>query len=59
MRQAYALLGLAKKWGPERVDAACERAAEAEAFKAPLPECAARTDRRPVGQPISGNTRRW
>ena len=26
MRQVYALLGLVKKWGPERVDAACARA---------------------------------
>jgi transposase len=31
MRQVYALLGLVKKWGPERVDAACRRALEAEA----------------------------
>ncbi len=31
MRQAYRLLGLAKKWGPERVEAACARALEAEA----------------------------
>lgn len=36
MRQVYALLGLAKKWGPERVDAACTRAAEAEAFNVGL-----------------------
>jgi transposase len=32
MRQVYALLGLVKKWGPERVEAACFRAAEAEAY---------------------------
>ena len=31
MRQVYRLLGLAKKWGDERVEAACARAAEAEA----------------------------
>jgi len=31
MRQVYRLLGLAKKWGPERVEAACARALEAEA----------------------------
>ena len=31
MRQVYALLGLVKKWGPERVDAACTRALDAEA----------------------------
>jgi transposase len=36
MRQVYALLGLVKKWGPERVEAACERAAEAEAYSVPL-----------------------
>ncbi len=32
MRQVYALLGLVKKWGPARVDAACSRALEAEAI---------------------------
>jgi hypothetical protein len=31
MRQVYALLGLVKKWGPERVDAACARALEVDA----------------------------
>lgn len=31
MRQAYRLLGLVAKWGPERVDQACQRALEAEA----------------------------
>ncbi len=31
MRQVYALLGLVKRWGPERVEAACARALEAEA----------------------------
>lgn len=31
MRQVYALLGLVKKWGAERVDAACARPADAEA----------------------------
>jgi transposase len=36
MRQAYALLGLVKKWGPERVDAACARALEAEAVNVGL-----------------------
>jgi len=30
MRQVYALLGLVKKWGPERVDAACASALEHE-----------------------------
>ena len=36
MRQVYALLGLVKRWGAERVDAACARAAEAEAFNVAL-----------------------
>jgi hypothetical protein len=36
MRQVYALLGLVKKWGPERVNAACERALEAEAVNVGL-----------------------
>ncbi len=31
MRQVYALLGLVKKWGAARVDAACRQALEAEA----------------------------
>ena len=36
MRQVYALLGLVKKWGAERVDAACARALEAEAVNVGL-----------------------
>jgi transposase len=36
MRQVYALLGLVKKWGPERVDAACQRALDAEAVNVGL-----------------------
>ena len=36
MRQVYALLGLVRKWGPARVDAACARALEAEAISVPL-----------------------
>ena len=36
MRQVYALLGLVKKWGAERVDTACARAADAEAFNVGL-----------------------
>ncbi|HZT65972.1 MAG TPA: IS21 family transposase [Acidimicrobiales bacterium] len=36
MRQVYALLGLVKRWGPERVEAACSRALEAEAISVPL-----------------------
>jgi transposase len=36
MRQVYALLGLVKKWGPDKVDAACGRALDAEAISVPL-----------------------
>ena len=36
MRQVYALLGLVKRWGADRVEAACARAAEAEAFNVGL-----------------------
>lgn len=36
MRQVYSLLGLVKKWGPARVDAACARALEAEAVSVSL-----------------------
>ena len=36
MRQVYALLGLVKKWGPDRVEAACRRALEAEAVNVGL-----------------------
>ena len=36
MRQVYALLGLVKKWGPGRVELACARAAEAEAYSVSL-----------------------
>ena len=36
MRQAYRLLGLVKKWGPERVELACTRALEAEAINVNL-----------------------
>jgi hypothetical protein len=36
MRQVYALLGLVKKWGPDRVEAACTRAAEAETHSVAL-----------------------
>jgi hypothetical protein len=36
MRQTYALLGLVKRWGPDRVEAACTRALEAEAISVPL-----------------------
>lgn len=36
MRQVYALLGLARRYGPARVDAACARALEAEAVSVPL-----------------------
>jgi transposase len=36
MRQAYALLGLVKRWGAERVEAACARALDAEAVNVAL-----------------------
>jgi transposase len=36
MRQVYALLGLVKKWGADRVEAACGRALEAEAINVGL-----------------------
>jgi hypothetical protein len=36
MRQAYALLGLVKKWGDQRVDAACASALEHEAINVGL-----------------------
>jgi hypothetical protein len=36
MRQVYVLLGLVKRWGPERVNAACARALEAEAISVGL-----------------------
>ena len=36
MRQVYALLGLVKRWGPQRVEAACTRALDAEAISVPL-----------------------
>jgi transposase len=36
MRQVYALLGLAKKWGADRVEAACRQALDAEAVNVGL-----------------------
>ena len=36
MRQAYRLLGLVKKWGPERVELACSKALEAESINVNL-----------------------
>jgi hypothetical protein len=36
VRQVYALLGLVKKWGPDKVDATCQRALDAEAISVPL-----------------------
>jgi hypothetical protein len=36
MRQVYALLGLVKKWGAQRVEAACTKALEAEAVNVGL-----------------------
>jgi hypothetical protein len=36
MRQVHALLGLVRKWGPARVEAACRRALDAEAISVAL-----------------------
>src|SRR3954452_768934 len=36
MRQVYALLGLVKKWGPDKVNTACQRALDAQATSVPL-----------------------
>jgi hypothetical protein len=36
MRQVYSLLSLVKRWGPERVEAACTRALDAEAVSVAL-----------------------
>jgi hypothetical protein len=36
MRQVYALLGLVKRWGSDRVEAACTRALETETVSVPL-----------------------
>ena len=36
MRQVYALLGLVRRWGADRVEAACARALEAEAISVAL-----------------------
>jgi hypothetical protein len=36
MRQVYALLGLVKRWGAERVEAACARSLDAEVVSVPL-----------------------
>jgi hypothetical protein len=36
MRQVYALLGLVKKWGPDRVETACASALEHEAINVGL-----------------------
>jgi hypothetical protein len=38
MRQVYRLLGLAKKWGPARVNTACVKALEAETVNVGLIE---------------------
>jgi hypothetical protein len=54
MRQVYALLGLVKKWGAERVNAACERALDAEAISVPLiARMLARAEENPpVSEPV-------
>jgi hypothetical protein len=54
MRQVYALLGLVKRWGPDRVEAACVRALEAEAVSVPL--IARMIERATENQPVSTRT---
>ena len=62
MRQVYALLGLVKKWGPDRVNAACERALDAEAVNVGADRPDARTrhrdHRRHAGPPGAARHRR-
>ena len=58
MRQVYALLSLVKRWGPERVEAACARALEAEAtlsagLIARMLERGTETDQ-PMSRPAAG-----
>jgi hypothetical protein len=60
MRQTYALLGLVKRWGPERVEAACARALEAEAISVSLigRMIERATEAAPVDQPATAPTKR-
>jgi transposase len=59
MRQVYALLGLVKRWGPQRVEAACARALDAEALSVPLIgrmiERGTEVDRDPASKPAGSN----
>ncbi len=52
MRQVYALLGLVRRWGPARVDAACARALDAEAVSVAL--IGRMLDRGTENQPVPG-----
>lgn len=54
MRQVYALLGLVKRWGPERVEVACQRALEVEAVNVAL--IARMLDRAVESAPTEANT---
>ncbi len=56
MRQVYALLGLVKKWGAERVDAACASALEHEAVNVGLigRMLERATENTPTQQPLPG-----
>jgi hypothetical protein len=59
MRQVYALLGLVKKWGPDRVNTACQRALDAEAVNVGLigrmlERGTETTDGTPAQQPLPG-----
>lgn len=59
MRQVYALLGLVKRWGADRVEAACARALEAEAVSVPLigRMIERATENQPVAVPAKTGTR--
>jgi len=54
MRQVYALLGLVKKWGPERVESACARRARGRGIERPAhrPDDRARHGERHVQEPL-------
>jgi hypothetical protein len=52
MRQVYALLGLVKKWGPERVDTACAKALEAETVNVGLIRRMIERSREGADQPL-------
>jgi transposase len=63
MRQVYALLGLVKRWGAPRVEAACARALDAEAINIGLIgrmiERATETDTTPAAKPTGAKAGRF